>query len=111
MKKYIDRDRLADYAYIHYGGLTASDIMRFPTADFEFDNGWISVENRLPDDKKQYLVCTDRGRFYIAYYQPIGDKFSDYEPFWQSDSCRLTTCVTHWQPLPKRPKEVENETN
>lgn len=66
---------------------------------------WISVKDRLPDDKKQYLICTESREIYIAYYQPIGDKFSDYEPFWQGDSCRFTTCVTHWQPLPKRPKE------
>lgn len=35
MKRYIDRDVLADYACRHYGGLTASEIMRFPTADVE----------------------------------------------------------------------------
>ena len=35
MAKYIHRDTLADYAYRHYGGLTASDIMLFPTIDVE----------------------------------------------------------------------------
>ena len=74
-----------------------------PTIEAEPDNGWISVKDRLPDDKERYLICTEDGRIDIAYYQPIGDKFSDYEPFWQG-SCRLTTSVTHWQPLPELPK-------
>ena len=52
------------------------------------------------------LICTEsrRDKIEIAYYQPIGDKFSDYEPFWQGDSCRFTTSVTHWRPLPEPPK-------
>lgn len=74
-----------------------------PTIEAEPVNGWISVEDRLPDDKERYLICTENERIYIAYYQPIGDKFSDYEPFWQGSSCRFTS-VTHWQPLPKPPK-------
>lgn len=69
----------------------------------EPDNGWISVKDRLPDDKERYLICTEGGRIDIAYYQPTGDKFSDYEPFWQG-SCRFTAEVTHWQPLPEPPK-------
>lgn len=81
-----------------------------PTIEAEPDNGWISVDDRLPDDKERYLICTEDGRIDIAYYQPIGDKFSDYEPFWQG-SCRFTTSVTYWQHLPEPPKEVENETN
>lgn len=78
------------------------------TCDVQPINDWISVKDRLPDDEKRYLICTEsrRDKIEIAYYQPIGDKFSDYEPFWQGDSCRFTTSVTHWQPLPKRPKEV-----
>ena len=76
-----------------------------PTIEAEPDNGWISVKDRLPDDKERCLICTKNGRVYIAYYQPIGDKFSDYEPFWQSDSCRFIAYVTHWQYLPKPPKE------
>lgn len=69
----------------------------------EPDNGWISVKDRLPDDKERYLICTEDGRIDIAYYQPIGDTFSEYEPFWQG-SCRFTASVTHWQPLPEPPK-------
>lgn len=35
MKKYIDRDALAEYAHCQYGMVTASDIMEFPTADVQ----------------------------------------------------------------------------
>jgi hypothetical protein len=35
MKKYIDRDALAEYAHSEYGILTASEIMQFPTADVQ----------------------------------------------------------------------------
>ncbi len=84
-----------------------SDTMAFidelPTIEAVPDNGWISVKDRLPDDKERYLICTEDGRIDIAYYQPIGDKFSDYEPFWQG-SCRFTTSVTHWRTLPEPPK-------
>lgn len=81
-----------------------AEIAGLPTIEAEPVNGWISVKDRLPDDKERYLICTEGGRDEIAYYQPIGDKFSDYEPFWQGRSCRFTS-VTHWQPLPKRSKE------
>lgn len=74
------------------------------------DNGWISVKDRLPDDKELYLICNESNfeKINIAYYQPIGDKFSNYEPFWQGRSSR-STCVTHWMPLPEPPKESNND--
>jgi len=78
-------------------------IENMPTIETEPVNSWISVKDRLPDDKERYLICTEGGRIDIAYYQPTGDKFSDYEPFWQSSSCRFSF-VTHWQPLPEPPK-------
>ena len=67
------------------------------------NNGWISVKDRMPDDKKQYLICRINGRIDIAYYQPMGDKFSNHEPFWQG-STRRFTIVTHWRPLPEPPE-------
>ena len=69
----------------------------------ETDDDWISVKDRLPDEKERYLICTENRRIYIAYYQLLGDKFSNHEPFWQGSSCRFTS-VTHWQPLPELPK-------
>lgn len=74
-----------------------------PTVEAEPDNDWISVKDLLPDDKERYLIYVKGGRKEIAYYQPVGDKFSNHEPFWQGSSCRFTS-VTHWQPLPEPPK-------
>lgn len=72
----------------------------------EQDNGWISVKDRLPDDKKRYLICGLHGRIDIAYYQPMGDKFSNHESFWQGSNCRFTV-VAHWMPLPEPPESAE----
>lgn len=83
--------------------LILQNIRNAPTIETEFDKGWISVKDRLPGDKERYLICIESGRVEIAYYQPIGDKFSNYEPFWQGSSCRFTS-VTRWQPLPVPPK-------
>jgi hypothetical protein len=49
MKKYIDRDALAEYAHCQYGMVTASDIMEFPTADVQpVKHGrWIEIEPML----------------------------------------------------------------
>ena len=74
-----------------------------PTVEVQPDNGWINVKDRLPDEKERCLICTGNRRIYIAYYQLLGDKFSNHEPFWQGSSCRFTS-VTHWQPLPELPK-------
>lgn len=47
MKKYIDRDALAEYAHCQYGMLTASDIMKFPTVDAQ------------PVKHGQWVLCDD----------------------------------------------------
>lgn len=88
--------------------LTAIDALEQDlTVEAEPDNGWISVKDRMPDDKKRYLICTvSRRRVDIAYYQPTGDKYSNHEPFWQGSNCRFST-VTHWRPLPEPPESAE----
>lgn len=78
-------------------------IDNMPTIEAEPANDWISVKDRLPDDNELCLICAEGGGICIAYYQPIGDKFSDHEPFWQSSNCRFSF-VTHWQHLPEPPK-------
>ena len=108
-KRFCDGCRSKNYEEFKVGYCCemVEDTMNFidtlPTTESESDKDWISVKDRLPDDKERYLICTEGGRDEIAYYQPIGDKFSDYEPFWQGRSCRFTS-VTHWQSLPEPPK-------
>lgn len=100
------RDRLDEITDRKIALLTAIDALeQNPGVEEEHDNGWISVKDRMPDDKRRYLICTvSRRRVDIAYYQPTGDKYSNHEPFWQGSSRRFTA-VTHWRPLPEPPKE------
>lgn len=71
MKKYIDRDALADFANNQVGGITANHIMRFPTADVE------PVEhntefNELSSILQDYdIKDTDTLRYILDQYQKI----------------------------------------
>lgn len=67
--------------------------------------GWISVEERLPDNEKPVLA-------YYGFYREdddLGARFIgtltyfcyDPEPHWQHESTGLF--VTHWMPLPEPP--------
>ena len=61
-------------------------------------NGWISVEERLPEVESSYLTYTDKGSIIIdsfCIYPEHGTKF------WVGGNGR----VTHWMPLPEAPKE------
>ena len=61
--------------------------------------GWVSVEDRLPDDTKQKIVFHKRGVSF-AYFS------GNY--WWSSIGGRHSLdTVTHWMPLPKPPKEDE----
>lgn len=79
------------------------DIQHMPT--LTPPNEWVSVDERLPDNKGEYLV---------AYHPCIWDFVSD-EICVGFDSFRGKTTwakkkyqrVTHWMPLPKSPKEDE----
>ena len=62
-----------------------------------FGDGWISVEDGLPDDTSvDVLVCDCSGACTVAcmgtYYWTVWDQS------WKSDE------ITHWMPLPEPPK-------
>ena len=61
---------------------------------------WVSVEERLPEQRDAYLVATEDGDVYDAEFIP------SVKQWWIDDDLRLD--VTHWQPLPEPPKEGEN---
>lgn len=86
------------------GKETADIVIR--TADLCGDkvpSPWISVEEKLPEDVRDYLVVTDESAVYIAvftgsrwYLSRNGNYVRDGE-------------VTHWMPLPDLPTGKENE--
>lgn len=55
-----------------------------------WEHRWISVEERLPEERKDVLVALRRGEIAVDYYQPNRWGYSD---------------VTHWMLLPEPPKE------
>ena len=61
---------------------------------------WISVEDRLPEEKVNCIVhyrhayCDNDGYFAIGFCYHDGEKFQ-FDPAYK---------VTHWMPLPKPPK-------
>ena len=64
----------------------------FPVcAHFE---GWISVEERLPDRSGTYLVIGKNGTPHTAHFYADAPKFSN-------------RYVRFWMPLPEAPVEVE----
>lgn len=59
---------------------------------------WVKVEDRLPEIYTEVLAWNSRKEFMsVASY---------YEGYWHySDSFDTLADITHWQPLPKAPKE------
>ena len=113
-KKYIDADNTlatVDRAIENYA--ENDDVLEFlseiryavigqPAVDVEevMRRAWISVEERVPEDVRDYLVVTDEGNIHKAVF--TGD-------FWyNSDTTNKIRDgeVTHWMPLPE-PPEVE----
>lgn len=68
------------------------------------DQEWISVEDRLPEDRIDVLVCMNGGKEVavitgVAFIGDNGNWF-DYHNF-------QLRSITHWQPLPE-PPEVQS---
>ena len=71
-------------------------------------DGWIPVEERLPEEDGSYLVCTDLGSVYTSHFY-AEKHFASMcvygyvrEAQW---SRRGKAKVTHWMPMPQPPKE------
>ena len=65
-------------------------------------NEWISVNDRLPEHGKRYLIYAKSGKerkiSITAFYGHF--VLTGRMAYW---------CVTHWMPLPEPPQEVEDE--
>jgi hypothetical protein len=65
----------------------------------ELEDGWVSVEERLPNSKQYVLCYGSGGRQFAALYD--NNTFMAYNPF--NDELEECEEVTHWQPLPAPP--------
>ena len=77
---------------------------------------WISVENKLPQERGHYLVMlkTDGNIGFevhehlirIMYFGSEGWRLPRHYPEWIHEALKQE--VTHWMPLPEPPKEQKN---
>ncbi len=79
-------------------------------ADFMIANGvtvqeWISVKDRLPEEKVNCIVHYKHAYCDNDDYWAIGICFYDGEKFQMHWAYK----VTHWMPLPEPPKENDDE--
>ena len=72
------------------------------------NGGWISVEDRLPDNDDRVLVCyyNSKLKFNITYIDSYNgyDKWENFDRWYDKKVWK----VTHWQPLPNEPKIEED---
>jgi hypothetical protein len=70
----------------------------------QIGDGWISVEDRLPEDFQRVIVgrkCVKNVMKIICYR----DKFKD-EKYWGESMADNFDSPTHWMPLPEPPSEA-----
>lgn len=103
IEKMIDkiRERLQELSYEEY--LTCEDVIRLDDAiniinqvEAEYDGGWISVNDKLPEDDS-YVLVTEDDDVYMAYYDEKRQAwyYDTEEGFYR------TTYIDAWMPLPE----------
>lgn len=97
----IDGNKLIEWfrPYLHTGeaipaDVVIEDIRSMPT--LTPPNEWVSVEERLPEEKQRVIVRCERVGTSVGWIL-WGNWMADIGP----DAGK----VTHWMPLPKSPKE------
>lgn len=69
---------------------------------------WISVQDRLPDEKKCVLLICKNGAMFVGGWITVG--YSKPEVQWRITTALSSTKVlnkgrvTHWMPLPDPPR-------
>jgi len=101
--------------WLPHGGVSCSKdlyaqaMVRYPNevVELEYDDGWISVEDRLPTDNAPVLLLVNynsgtKDACVAEYLSNIGD-------WWIAWACTLSSelvlTATHWKPM-KYPKEM-----
>lgn len=106
MSRPIDAEKAIEWfkPYLHTGepipaDVVIEDLRSMPTLTPQ--NEWVSVDERLPDNNTQVLMWSakwniaEAGSYYnknFWVYSEIGDGY-------------IADDITHWMPLPERPKE------
>lgn len=70
------------------------------------NDGWIPVEEKLPEEKTEVLCCFENGTVQSLWQNWKNDGLGDY-----LDDDLMPTKIIAWRPLPEpyRPKEKNNE--
>lgn len=73
--------------------------------EFESKDGWINVKDRLPENMERVLI------FYKILHRDQRVAFYINGGFYDDITSEENFCkwVTHWMPLPKPPKKVNND--
>lgn len=73
-------------------------------------SNWISVKDRLPDDKDKYLVLTAQDKQQWTGYYNLSVKPNEWLLHgWTTKDGWHPFEVTHWQALPEPPEGVDYE--
>ena len=110
MSRAIDADRAIEWfkPYLHTGepipaDVVIEDLRSMPTLTTQ--NEWVSVEERLPEEKQRVIVRCERIGTSVGWIL-WGN--------WMTDIGPDAGNVTHWMPLPappdRRPPEGEEDT-
>lgn len=70
----------------------------------EIPDGWVSCEERMPEEGDVVLVCQEGGIIYCAEMQD-GELYPDEFPRVPSEGRE----ITHWMPLPAAPTKGEKQ--
>ena len=93
--------------------ITADNTAEKMTAKGYRKQAWISVEERLPTEQKEFLAYygfdNGDGDLGMMYTGVLTYFAYDKKPHFQHEELRLR--VTHWMPLPEAPKMKGGEIN
>lgn len=85
----------------------SEDIIEWLDESPAFADGWVRVEDGLPDKAKPVLLYTGYWTG-VGYYMFNYELEIDDEPKWSEETGEyIGATVTHWMPLPQPPKTVE----
>lgn len=99
------KNRLEELKPYEDTGLTPEQIRELKARDIirkHMDDGWIPVEERLPDESLNSVIGWDEYRERCCFVQYYGGR-------WMLRADREPIKITHWRPLPEpyRPERID----